>query len=201
MSSKESAVTPVAAAAPVKAASQSSSKRGVAPLAAVQTYDHKKCVERLETAITSHNHIKKVLDAIENLGCQLPADFFVCRTCEFEMTGGFLLPSKGSKTYNPKIILCEDKQIDKRMFQNTVLHELIHAYDICRAKIDWDDCKHYACTEIRASALRSAYILTYVSCFSRNSFFDSKIGTYYMTHESPLSFFEPFHNLYGQFIT
>ena len=60
MSSKESAVTPVAAAAPVKAASQSSSKRGVAPLAAVQTYDHKKCVERLETAITSHNHIKKV---------------------------------------------------------------------------------------------------------------------------------------------
>ena len=173
MSSKESAVTPVAAAAPVKAASQSSSKRGVAPLAAVQTYDHKKCVERLETAITSHNHIKKVLDAIENLGCQLPADFFVCRTCEFEMTGGFLLPSKGSKTYNPKIILCEDKQIDKRMFQNTVLHELIHAYDICRAKIDWDDCKHYACTEIRASALRSDDASTHISFPLRNRFYDS----------------------------
>lgn len=135
--------------------SSNNSTRGVAPLALVQTYDHQKCVERLETAITSHNHIKKVLNEIENLGCQLPADFFVCRTCDFEMTGGFLLPGKDSKTYNPKIILCENKQIDKRMFQNTVLHELIHAYDICRAKIDWNNCKHYACTEIRASSLRS----------------------------------------------
>lgn len=161
MSEKDSA--PAAAVAPAVApkatafvAPVSTTTRGVSPFSIVKSEAHELCMDRLETAITSHNHIKKVLDELDNLGCKLPKDFFVCRTCEFEMTGGFLLPTKGSKVYNPKIIMCEDKKIDKRMFQNTVLHELIHAYDICRAKMDWNNCKHYACTEIRASSLRSA---------------------------------------------
>jgi hypothetical protein len=38
-----------------------------------------------------------------------------------------------------------------------VIHELIHAYDICRAKVDWNNCRHYACTEIRASSLRFVF--------------------------------------------
>lgn len=34
------------------------------------------------------------------------------------------------------------------------MHELIHAYDHCRAKdLDWTNCEHHACTEIRAASL------------------------------------------------
>jgi hypothetical protein len=25
---------------------------------------------------------------------------------------------------------------------------LIHAYDQCRAKVDWTDCNHHACSEV-----------------------------------------------------
>jgi Peptidase M76 family len=121
------------------------------------TADHTKCMARLEVTIATNWHAQKILDGITELGCKLPPNFFVCRTCEQEMTGGFLLPERGSKVYNPKIIMCENKQIDTRMFQNTVIHELIHAYDICRAKVDWNNCRHYACTEIRASSLRFVF--------------------------------------------
>ena len=32
-------------------------------------------------------------------------------------------------------------------------HELIRAYDQCRAKVDWSNCAHHACSEVRAAAL------------------------------------------------
>ena len=36
-------------------------------------------------------------------------------------------------------------------FENTLIHELIHAYDVCRVKkFDWKNCLHHACTEVRA---------------------------------------------------
>jgi inner membrane protease ATP23 len=32
-------------------------------------------------------------------------------------------------------------------------HELLHAFDDCRAAVDWADCGHVACTEVRAANL------------------------------------------------
>ncbi|KAL3347493.1 hypothetical protein AABB24_021259 [Solanum stoloniferum] len=35
-----------------------------------------------------------------------------------------------------------------------LIHELIHAYDECRAgNLDWANCAHHACSEIRAGHL------------------------------------------------
>jgi inner membrane protease ATP23 len=34
-----------------------------------------------------------------------------------------------------------------------ITHELVHAYDDCRAKVAWRDCSHLACTEVRAANL------------------------------------------------
>lgn len=42
---------------------------------------------------------------------------------------------------------------EKETFENTLVHELIHAYDFCRAKIDFDNCAQHACTEVRAASL------------------------------------------------
>ena len=37
---------------------------------------------------------------------------------------------------------------------NDVLtHELVHAYDDCRARVNWDNLEHLACSEIRAASL------------------------------------------------
>lgn len=38
-------------------------------------------------------------------------------------------------------------------FESTLIHELVHAYDMCSAKLDWKNCLHHACTEVRASTL------------------------------------------------
>lgn len=70
-----------------------------------------------------------------------------------------------------QVILCENHILEKETFESTVIHELvstphdssdiyadisiavllllqIHAYDVCRAKMDFRDCTQHACTEV-----------------------------------------------------
>lgn len=36
-------------------------------------------------------------------------------------------------------------------FDNMLAHELLHAFDHCRAAdLDWSNCRHHACSEVRA---------------------------------------------------
>lgn len=51
-------------------------------------------------------------------------------------------------SYKPQILLCENKRMDKETFEHTIVHELVHAYDVCRAKVDFKDCFQHACTEV-----------------------------------------------------
>jgi len=51
------------------------------------------------------------------------------------------------------VVLCENHSLSQSDVNDVVTHELIHAYDHCRAKVDWDDCVHHACSEIRAANL------------------------------------------------
>jgi len=41
----------------------------------------------------------------------------------------------------------------KGQLEELLTHELVHAYDHCRVDIDWTNCEHHACSEIRAAAL------------------------------------------------
>ena len=54
-------------------------------------------------------------------------------------------------------MICEDVvdtyRVPQKMVTETLIHELIHAYDSCRANINWSSCLHIACTEIRAANL------------------------------------------------
>ena len=51
--------------------------------------------------------------------------------------------------------LCHNNfQGDATELKNTIVHELIHAYDECRAKdFDWSNCRHLACSEVRSGAI------------------------------------------------
>merc|ERR1712146_16404 len=55
--------------------------------------------------------------------------------------------------YKPKLTVCENYMISKAYTTRAIAHELIHAYDQCRAKVDYQNIEHLACTEIRAAAL------------------------------------------------
>lgn len=67
----------------------------------------------------------------------------------------YFLQSKGlyrrCSTNDDQIALCQDIHAARDHFQDAFIHELVHAYDWCRAEIDPTNCEHLACTEVRAT--------------------------------------------------
>ncbi|KAJ1434525.1 peptidase M76 [Ochromonadaceae sp. CCMP2298] len=116
---------------------------------------HEKCNAMLHAAVTLNPKVQKMIDSIEALGCTIPKSFFICRPCDAEISGGFNVGSSQTKEsgYQPQIIVCENNILEKETFEHTIVHELVHAYDVCRAKLDFADCAQHACTEIRASSM------------------------------------------------
>ncbi|XP_038833838.1 mitochondrial inner membrane protease ATP23 homolog isoform X2 [Salvelinus namaycush] len=52
------------------------------------------------------------------------------------------------------IVLCQNNIHQQSHMNRVVTHELIHAFDHCRAHVDWfNNFKHLACSEIRAANL------------------------------------------------
>ncbi|MCJ1360216.1 MAG: Mitochondrial inner membrane protease atp23 [Icmadophila ericetorum] len=69
-----------------------------------------------------------------------------CRRCPTRQSGGFD-PEFG-------ILICANEIRNRGHLEDTMAHEMVHAYDHLRFKVDWyNDLRHAACTEIRASSL------------------------------------------------
>jgi inner membrane protease ATP23 len=47
------------------------------------------------------------------------------------------------------VVICENKIENKVLVRDTMLHEGVHAFDDCRANVDWSNCVHHACSEVR----------------------------------------------------
>lgn len=115
-----------------------------------------KCESQLEKSLLNNKNLQILLDKINDLGCIIPKDFIKCRQCDSNVAGGFVINNnENKKSYQPQIIMCENTigGCSQEVFDKTLMHELIHAYDQCTTKIDYKNCLHHACTEIRASAL------------------------------------------------
>jgi inner membrane protease ATP23 len=55
------------------------------------------------------------------------------------------------------VVICHNHLSTQMEIEQALTHELIHAYDHCRAKnMDWMDCRQHACSEIRAASLSGA---------------------------------------------
>ncbi|XP_072181927.1 mitochondrial inner membrane protease ATP23 homolog [Diadema setosum] len=110
---------------------------------------HRNCVDRVDFACKHNPYVKFMLAAMENIGCPVvPETHIICEPCaeDSPVNGGF-------DPVNGQIVLCENKSPSQRILSTLLTHELIHAYDHCRAKVDWTDLRHLACSEIRASSL------------------------------------------------
>jgi hypothetical protein len=52
-----------------------------------------------------------------------------------------------------QIMVCSNHMNTQDDVNQVVIHELIHAYDDCRAaNLDWADCAHHACSEVCITA-------------------------------------------------
>jgi inner membrane protease ATP23 len=114
---------------------------------------HDDCVERIEHTLRQNSTVQLLIDSIESLGCKIPPNFFVCRNCDGNVSGGLAI-SQSHTQPPPQIVMCENAPMEPETFANTLIHELIHAYDVCRVKkFDMANCLHHACAEVRASSL------------------------------------------------
>ena len=90
--------------------------------------------------------MRYLLDSLGRGGCGVGRAFFHVAKCEGEVHGGF------STEFG--VVLCHNRLQHPREVELALAHELVHAYDFCRARdLDLRDCRHHACTEVRAAAL------------------------------------------------
>jgi inner membrane protease ATP23 len=101
----------------------------------------------LQHSRTRSPFVRFMLQKMEEAGCAVPKSFISCETCgSAEVNGGFR-PDEG-------VVLCAEHMHSQADVDAVLTHELVHAYDQCRVKnIDWCDCNHHACSEIRAANL------------------------------------------------
>ncbi|KAE9590253.1 hypothetical protein Lal_00028099 [Lupinus albus] len=98
--------------------------------------------------ITLQNPTVKFLrQQMEKAGCPVPDSFFRAAYCPLHRAAqGAFMRGKG-------VFVCSNYTVLQEQVDRVIIHELIHAFDDCRAKINWNNCAHHACSEIRAGHL------------------------------------------------
>ncbi|KAE9619892.1 putative peptidase M76, ATP23 [Lupinus albus] len=78
---------------------------------------------------------------LEKAGCPIGDNFFRAVYCHQKMQGAYI--SGEGVTVCTNYIRIQDE------VNQVVTHELIHAYDDCRAaNLEWTSCAHHACSEV-----------------------------------------------------
>ncbi|XP_078676477.1 mitochondrial inner membrane protease ATP23 homolog [Branchiostoma floridae x Branchiostoma belcheri] len=109
---------------------------------------HPRCKTKLMVAMKSNPFVKLLLKAMEESGCTVYKDrHFSCEPCGYKVAGGFDPQAN-------QVVLCQNIISSQGMMNRVLTHELIHAFDHCRGKVDWyNNLQHVACSEIRAANL------------------------------------------------
>lgn len=104
------------------------------------------CEQMIDNALAHNSKIKFMRDSLEKSGCHIGRNFFKAERCGMATAGGFNLQEG--------IIVCSNTINRQSEVDQVLIHELIHAYDQCRAaNLKWHNCFHHACSEIRAGNL------------------------------------------------
>ncbi|RKP12408.1 peptidase M76 [Piptocephalis cylindrospora] len=107
--------------------------------------DRKTCEKWKKQFLERSPMVRFMMAELSKAGCPFESRHLRCLPCDLTRSGGFG-PKEG-------IALCQNRFINKTHMEDTLSHELIHAYDHCRFKVQWNDIKHHACSEIRAANL------------------------------------------------
>lgn len=109
---------------------------------------HSRCQVMLQFAMETSPYAKLLLSALKNSGCQvLKGRHLSCEECDKKVSGGFDAEAS-------QIVLCQNNIHNQAHMNQVLTHELVHAFDHCRAKVDWfNNYRHLACSEIRAANL------------------------------------------------
>ncbi|CAL9085218.1 unnamed protein product [Musa acuminata var. zebrina] len=107
---------------------------------------HKECVDGINKSL-AHPTVKFLREKMENAGCPVWPRLLTAITCKGQSSAGGYSSGRG-------ITICCNHMTFQDEINQVIIHELIHAYDDCRAKnMEWTNCAHHACSEIRANHL------------------------------------------------
>ncbi|KAF8703495.1 hypothetical protein HU200_032303 [Digitaria exilis] len=125
----------------VEAESSSQSQQGVASSRGAMSQED--CVSGIRSAL-NHPTARFLREQMEKSGCQVWPRLIRAATCN--SAGGYA-SQEGIK------VCCNHMTLQDEINQ-VIIHELIHAYDDCVTKnMNWKNCAHHACSEIRANHL------------------------------------------------
>uniref|UniRef100_H9H7Z6 Mitochondrial inner membrane protease ATP23 n=1 Tax=Monodelphis domestica TaxID=13616 RepID=H9H7Z6_MONDO len=108
---------------------------------------NQKCQLMLLKSLDRSPYVKLLLDAMRSSGCTVYRErHFSCEDCNGNVSGGF-------DAATSQIVLCQNNIHNQAHMNRVVTHELIHAFDHCRAHVDWfTNVKHLACSEVRSTS-------------------------------------------------
>lgn len=102
-----------------------------------------KCEIIVKTLFDESMELKMLVGAMKKYGCNFSiARHIACEPCK-SCTGG----------YDPdtnQIVVCQNTSLARSKIMATIAHELIHMFDYCRAKFDFNNLEHVACSEVCA---------------------------------------------------
>ena len=89
--------------------------------------------------------VRFMMKQLRLINCNVTAEHFQCGPCRGVSAGGF------SPEYG--VLLCQDGFQNKKHMEDTMVHELVHMYDMAKFKMDLTNLKHQACTEVSLRTL------------------------------------------------
>ncbi|KAF1980165.1 mitochondrial inner membrane protease ATP23 [Bimuria novae-zelandiae CBS 107.79] len=105
----------------------------------------KRCETNRDYLLQYSPIVKFMKDEVGKLGGDLNAKNIHCRMCTAEQSGGFHI--------DHGIMLCANKFRNRGHQEDTMAHEMVHAWDHLKWKVEDNNLRHQACLEIRASTL------------------------------------------------
>lgn len=141
--------------------------------------DCKRCEEYKDWLFTYSPVVRFLSDKIQDLNGKLDRSNIHCRRCPSVLEeDGTVNRQAGGFDPNHGILICANEVRDRKHMEDTVAHEMVHAWDHLRWKMDWvgdKDLKHAACTEVSLHSLLFAahqvpcdrgIIMAVLTCFS-----------------------------------
>ncbi|KAG6525467.1 hypothetical protein ZIOFF_015423 [Zingiber officinale] len=135
-------------------------EEGMPSTGAGSSMSYKACVDGINKSL-QHPTVRFLREKMEQAGCPVWGRLLMGITCKGQTSAVvfntllFRVVIKKFKNGNKaKITICCNHMSFQNEIDQVIIHELIHAYDDCRAKnLDWTNCAHHACSEIRANHL------------------------------------------------
>lgn len=112
----------------------------------MQAYQNQTCEKWKRELMRQSPAIVFMLEHLQRNGSEVGPQNIVCEPCSTVRAGGFS-PDAGA------ITICQERILHKQHMEDTIMHELVHMYDHVKFKVDWNNLRHHACSEIRANSL------------------------------------------------